>query len=85
MAILFAMAQQNSIKLGCQLTFKQNLYVYLIISYYLYINIFRSQTFSVKIDMQSSITNTILYYKYFVYHSLIFLPFWNLVSIFFYI
>jgi hypothetical protein len=29
LAIIFIMAQQNSIKLTCQLTFKQNLYVYL--------------------------------------------------------
>jgi hypothetical protein len=29
LAIIFIMAQQNSIKLACQLTFKQNLYVYL--------------------------------------------------------
>jgi hypothetical protein len=30
LAIIFAMAQQNSIKLACQFTFKQNLYVYFI-------------------------------------------------------
>ena len=30
LAIIFIMAQQNSMKLACQLTFKQNLYVYLI-------------------------------------------------------
>jgi hypothetical protein len=29
-ATIFAMAQQNSMKLACQLTFKQNLYVYFI-------------------------------------------------------
>ncbi|KAN0115608.1 hypothetical protein V8E52_006727, partial [Russula decolorans] len=30
LAIIFIMAQQNSIKLACQFTFKQNLYVYFI-------------------------------------------------------
>jgi hypothetical protein len=30
LATIFAMAQQNSMKLACQLTFKQNLYVYFI-------------------------------------------------------
>src|SRR5712672_1759908 len=29
LATIFAMAQQNSIKLACQMTFKQDLYVYL--------------------------------------------------------
>ena len=29
LATIFALAQQNSIKFACQLTFKQNLYVYL--------------------------------------------------------
>jgi hypothetical protein len=28
LATIFAMAQQNSMKLACQLTFKQNLYAY---------------------------------------------------------
>ena len=74
------MAQQNSIKLACQLTFKQNLYVYLIniLSYLIYI--FRAQPILSKLKMATKTDNTASYMEL-VDKGLEFLPFWNLVSI----
>jgi len=75
------MAQQNSMKLACQLTFKQNLYVYFIniISHLSFIFL-RAQSILSRLKMATKINNTTALYDL-VDEGLKFLPFWNLVSL----
>ncbi|KAF8502139.1 hypothetical protein F5888DRAFT_1918820 [Russula emetica] len=63
LANVFAMAQQNSIKLACQLTFKQNL----------------AQPILSKLKMATKMDNTAALYKHLIDRGLKFLPFWNLI------
>jgi len=63
LATIFALAQQNSIKLGCQLTFKQNL----------------AQPILSKLKMATKMDNTATLYNNLVDRGLKFLPFWNLI------
>jgi hypothetical protein len=72
------MAQQNSMKLACQLTFKQNLYVYFIytVLYHIYLYVFRASIFS-RLRMAN---NKAALYEHLVDMGLKFLPFWNSVS-----
>jgi len=63
LAIIFAMAQQNSMKLACQLTFKQNL----------------AQSILSRLKMATKMDNITLLYKHLVDRGLKFLPFWNLI------
>jgi hypothetical protein len=82
LATIFAMAQQNSMKFACQLTFKQNLYVYFIdiILHLLYLYILRTQSILSKLKLATKMENTAALYEHLVDRGLKFLPFWNLVS-----
>ena len=83
LAPIFAMAQQNSMKFACQLTFKQILYVYFIniILHLLFICIFRAQPILLKLKMAIKIDKTAALYKHLVDTGLKLLPSWNLVSV----
>jgi hypothetical protein len=74
------MAQQNSIRLACELTFKQNLYVYLIIIILWLFYVFRASNIF-KLNKAAKMDNEAVLYKYLINKGLKFLPFWNFVSV----
>ncbi|KAN0115583.1 hypothetical protein V8E52_006702 [Russula decolorans] len=63
LAIIFIMAQQNSTKLACHFTFKQNL----------------ARSILLKLKMATNMDNIAILYENLVDEGLKFLPFWNLI------
>ena len=75
------MAQQNSMRVACELTFRQTMYVYYInyiISNFIF---FRAQPILSKLKMATKVDNIAILCEDFVNKGLKYLPFWNLVSV----